>query len=359
MRTELRDSPGPTMGDSPKDLGVSIRGLGSYLPAGTITNADLERMVDTSDEWIVTRTGIRSRHRAATEEATSDLALPAAKQALAQAGLAPSDLDLIILATATPDSPVPPASCWLHKGLAASNAAAMDLSAACTGFLYGVHVGSGLIRAGMHRNVLVVGAETLTRMTDYQDRATSILFGDGAGAVVLGQRGGLDLLYSSIGCDGRFADVITVAAGGSREPASAKTVEERRHFLRLRGQEVFRRAVSTMVDAAEQAIAHLGLRAGDIARIVPHQANGRIIAAVGESLGLGPDRVVTDMSDVGNTSAASLPIALDRLLASGNLKIGDIFILVGFGAGLTWGCQVYRCTGWHHTAGTPAMVPIS
>lgn len=328
-----------------KFLGVSIAGIGAYLPQATITNEDLGRKVDTSDEWIITRTGIRERRIAAPDESTSDLAAHAARGALAQARLKPEDLDLIILATATPDTPVPPGSSWLHRKLGAVNAAAMDISAACSGFLFAVHTASGLVRAGMHKHVLVVGAETLTRITDYSDRATCILFGDGAGAVVLGEGGPLELLYSHIGTDSSGRDLITVPAGGSREPASEATVAGRRHFLQLQGREVFRRAVDTMTSAGQAALSALGMQVSDLAWLVPHQANLRITQAVASQFGLPPERVVGDMSGTGNTSAASLPIALTKLQGSGQLKRGDRVMLVAFGAGLTWGCQVYEYTG--------------
>jgi 3-oxoacyl-[acyl-carrier-protein] synthase III len=328
-----------------KHLGVCIAGVGSYLPTATITNEDLRQKVDTSDEWIMTRTGIRERRIAAPDQSTSDLALPAALEALAQARLSPEDLDLIILATATPDTFVPPGSAWLHGHLGAVNAAAMDLSAACSGFLFAVHTAAGLIRAGMHKNVLVVGAETLTRITDYTDRATCILFGDGAGAAVLGKQGYLELLYSSIGTDSTGRDLIRVPAGGSREPASAETIAGKKHFLQLQGREVFRRAVETMTRSGEAALEALDMKVSDLAWLVPHQANLRITQAVASQFDLPPDRVIGDMAGTGNTSAASLPIALNRLQGSGLLKPGDRVMLVGFGAGLTWGCQVYENTG--------------
>ena len=323
-------------------LGVSISGVGSYLPEARLTNEDLEAKVDTSDEWIVTRTGIRARHVAAPEQATSDLAAHAAQGALAQAGITADEIDLILLATATPDSPVPPGSCALHKLLKAKNAAAMDISAACSGFLFAVHTATGLVRSGMHKRVLVVGAETLTRITDYTDRQTCVLFGDGAGAVVLEEKGYLDLLYSTIATDSSGLDLITMPAGGSREPASNETIAGRRHYLQLKGREVFRHAVSTMVRSARTALATLGMGVEDLSWLVPHQANLRITQAVASALELPPGRVIEDMSEVGNTSAASLPIALTRLQASGDLKPGQRVMLVGFGAGLTSGCQVYE-----------------
>lgn len=336
-----RPAPSLQAGPGARWLGVSIAGLGSYLPEATITNEDLKRMVDTSDEWIVSRTGIHSRHKAAPNQATSDLALPAAREALAQARLSADEVDLILVATATPDTPVPPAACWLQRELGATNATAFDVSAACSGFLFAMHTATALIRSGMHKNALVIGAETLTRITDYTDRGTCVLFGDGAGAAVVGTSGYLDLIYTSIGSDGRCADLIHVPAGGSRMPADAKTVAEHQHFLRLKGQEVFRRAVHTMTSAGCAALDSLGMTKSDITWIVPHQANLRITQAVAAQLGLPPERVIQEIADVGNTSAASLPIALKRLESDGRLAPGDKVMLVGFGAGLTWGCQVY------------------
>lgn len=325
-------------------IGVAISGIGGYLPHQTLDNEKLSTMVDTSDEWIVTRTGIRSRHVASPGEATSDLALPASRDAIASAGLKPEDIDLILLATSTGDTPVPPTACWLQKSLGAVNSAAMDVAAACSGFIFATHLAAGMIRSGMHRRVLVVGAETLTRITDYSDRASCILFGDGAGAVVMSDSGFMELLYTSISSDGEHAEMIQMPAGGSRLPASAATLADHQHFLKLKGSEVFKRAVQAMSDAAEKALVELKLATKDIAWLVPHQANQRIMTAVGERLGIDPARVVSDMSDVGNTAAASLPMALARLVREGKLGPGDRVMLVGFGAGATWGCQVFECT---------------
>jgi 3-oxoacyl-[acyl-carrier-protein] synthase-3 len=323
-------------------MGVTIAGLGSYLPEGTLTNDDLSKLVETNDEWIVSRTGIRSRHQASPGQATSDLALPASRQALAAAGLKPEDLDLIVLATSTADTPVPPTACWLQHALGAFNAPAFDVSAACTGFLYAMHVGAGLIRGGMHRNVLVVGAETLTRMTDYSDRASGILCGAGAGPAVLAPGGDIELMYSSIAADGRAAEMIQIEAGGSRLPASIATVESHQHYIKLKGNEVFKRAVQTMAQAARTALAEMNLTVEDIAWFLPHQANQRITVAVASALELPMERVVSEMSQVGNTAAASLPVALSHLVESRQIKPGDRLMLVGFGAGATWGCQVYQ-----------------
>jgi 3-oxoacyl-[acyl-carrier-protein] synthase-3 len=342
-------------------LGVYVHGLGHYLPQASITNADLSQLVDTSDEWIFPRTGIRSRHRAAPDEATSDLATKAASRALTDAGMTAADIDLLILATATPDSPVPPCSSLVQKALGAFGAAAMDLSAACAGFLFAAHTAAGLIRGGMHKRALVIGAETLTRMTDYSDRQSCILFGDGAGAAVLadqppqsaarlhrrgtpggGGGAGFELIYSRIGTDGRDSDLIRVPAGGSRRPASQETVRERAHYLTLRGAEVFRRAVETMGRAGLEALQSLELEIQDIRWIVPHQANLRIMHAVGKALGASPRQLVEDIATVGNTSAASLPLALSRMGGRAGPQPGDRVMLLTFGAGTTWGCQVYE-----------------
>ena len=327
---------------------AALLGLGHYLPEGTITNQDLARLVDTSDDWITPRTGIRSRHMAAPAQATSDLAAGAAAEALRNAGIAAADLDLILLATATPDAPVPPASSIVQLRLEAWNAAAMDISAACAGFVFAAHTAAGLIRAGVHRHVLVVGAEVLTRITDYSDRATCVLFGDGAGAFVLGPAGEHParptLVYSRIGTDGRDADLIQVPAGGSRLPASHDTVERREHFLRLDGRAVFRRAVEAMSGAAREALRTLGLAVSDLRWLIPHQANSRIVHAVAAALGARPDQVVDELAATGNTSAASLPVALSRALGGARPETGDIFMLLTFGAGCSWGCQVYQQT---------------
>lgn len=333
-------------------IGVDIAGFAYYLPAHVITNADLSRMVDTSDEWILERTGIRSRHRAATEEATSDLAITAGKRALEQANILPIDLDTIIVATATPDSPVPAASCLVQTGLGASRAAAMDLGAGCSGFLFALHTGACFVRSGAAKRVLVVGAETLTRVTDYSDRRSCILFGDGAGAAVVTaadrQSGGpkacgrLELLYSSLGTDGTMAKLIEIPAGGSRHPASETTVREGGHFLRLDGQAVFRQAVRRMAEAAEQALEATGLRPADIDWLLPHQANARIVVAVAQQTGIAPARAMLDMAETGNTSAASIPITLGRARDSGQLSPGQTILMLAFGAGLTWACQVWR-----------------
>jgi 3-oxoacyl-[acyl-carrier-protein] synthase-3 len=329
-------------------LGVKVCGLGHYLPTDLITNEDLSKLVDTSDEWIFPRTGIRTRHIAGEHEATSDLATHAAASALESAGIAPGEIDLIIIATATPDSPVPPTAVLVQRNLEMFNAAAMDLSAACAGFVFAAHTGAAMIRSGLHQRVLVVGAETLTRMTNYQDRQSCILFGDAAGAIVLApadEAGGLELRYSHVGADGRHADMIRVIAGGSRKPASAETVAAQEHFLTLKGSEVFRCAVETMTEQGRRALDELGLSIRDLRWVIPHQANDRIMQAVGSALGADARQLVSDIATVGNTSAASLALALSRLRERGEtLQPGERVMLLTFGAGSTWGCQVYEQT---------------
>ena len=355
-------SPGRLVGPG---LGVAIADFAYYLPAGVITNADLAKMVDTSNEWIVERTGIRSRHRAATEEATSDLAYHAATRALERAGVSASELDMLVVATATPDSPVPSTACLLQSRLGAWRAAAIDVNAGCSGFLYALHTAACFVRAGAARRVLVLGAETLTRVTDYSDRRSCILFGDGAGAAIVttpglaaeksthtgGARNGtgagrsgqwLDLVYSSLGSDGAECGLIDIPGGGSRRPASAETVQGKEHFLRLDGTAVFRQAVRRMSEAAREALEATGLTAADIAWILPHQANARIVTAVSDALGIDPARAMLDMAETGTTSAASIPITLGRARDSGQLRSGQRILMLAFGAGLTWACEVWQ-----------------
>ncbi|MFI4892414.1 MAG: beta-ketoacyl-ACP synthase III [Phycisphaerales bacterium JB058] len=320
----------------------SIAGLGHYLPVETISNRDLESLVETSDDWITSRTGIQSRHRAAATEATSDLAIEAARRALADAELEADAIDMILLATATPDAPVPASASIVQDALGAQNAGAMDLNAGCSGFLYGLHTADAFIRAQTAKHVLLVGSETLTRVTDYSDRRTCVLFGDGAGACVLAQQGQMELIYSGIGSDGSQADLISIPAGGSRHPATTDTNSTHQHYLKLDGGRVFKQAVRRMVQAANDALAATGLSASDISWVIPHQANERILTAVGEQIGIAVPNVVIDVAETGNTSAASVPIALDRARVTGQFKEGQFIMLVAFGAGLTWACQILR-----------------
>ena len=318
----------------------SLAGVGYYLPEAVLTNQQLSATVDTSNEWIVERTGIRGRHRAAATEATSDLAFQAGSAALADAGLDPSDIDLILFATSTPDTPVPATACYLQARLGCGQVPAMDIGAGCSGFGTALHMSAAAVRSGMHHNVLVVGADCLTRITNYADRQSCILFGDGAGAAVVSARGFIDVVYSDIGADGTAADLIRVPAGGSRQPASIASVEGCKHTLELRGREVFKAAVRQMCECIRKAAKAVGVQAADFDLIIPHQANSRIIEAIGAQLDYPAHRLVLDIADTGNTAAASIPVALARARQGGLLKPDQMVAVVGFGAGLAWACQV-------------------
>ena len=320
----------------------SISGLGHYLPEHILTNEQLANTVDTSNEWIVERTGIHSRHRVAVDMATSDLAFRAGSAALADAKITPKDLDLILVATATPDQPVPATACYLQSRLGCGGVPSMDVVAGCAGFGYALQMAAASVKSGMHRRVLVVGADCLTRITNYKDRQTCILFGDGAGAVVVAERGFVDVLYSAIGADGTAADLIQIKAGGSREPASAASVAGARHTLELRGRDVFKVAVRQMSECIKQAAEAVGVGVGDFDLVIPHQANARIIEAVGRQLEVREDRVVIDIAETGNMASASIPVALGRARDRGILHAGQLVVVVGFGAGTTWACQVLR-----------------
>ncbi|BBB92105.1 MAG TPA: beta-ketoacyl-ACP synthase III [Methylomusa anaerophila] len=326
---------------------VGILGIGSYVPAKVVTNKDIEKMVDTSDEWIVERTGIRERHIAAAGEATSDLAAIAAQRALEDAGVGAGEIELILVATATPDMYFPATACLVQSSLKAVNAAAFDLSAVCSGFVYGLVTGSQFIMAGTYRKVLVIGAETFSRITDWTDRSTCAIFGDGAGAVVLGETSpGCGVLGIHLGADGAGGDLLKVPAGGSRQPASAETISQRLHFVHMNGNEVYKFAVKIMGEAANRALENANLSPADITYLVPHQANIRICQAAAKRLGLPMEKVLVNIDKYGNTSAASIPIVLDEALKSGRVKNGDILVLVGFGGGLTWAASVVKwCKG--------------
>lgn len=322
-----------------------IAGTGRYVPERILSNKELEGMVDTSDEWIVQRTGIRERHIAAEDESTSDLALQAAQSALQQAGLDPLDLDAIILATLTPDTYCPAGACYVQNLLGAENACAFDLSAACTGFVYGITVGSSLVRAGVHSNVLVIGAETLSRFIDYSDRNTCILFGDGAGAAVLSraEEGSESRLVDHyLRSDGSGTDLIIMPGGGSRQPASAGTVEGKKHFLTMQGSDVFKFATRSMQVLIETAIERNGISISDLDLVVPHQVNSRIIDTVLRKIDLPEDKIYLNLQRYGNTSAASVPMALHEAAEEGRIEKGNLVLLVAFGAGLTWGYNLVR-----------------
>jgi 3-oxoacyl-[acyl-carrier-protein] synthase-3 len=326
-----------------KKIGVKILSTGSYFPEKILTNADLEKMVETSDEWITTRTGIKERHIASENQATSDLALEAAKDALNRANLNPEDVDLILVATATPDMIFPSTACLMQTKLGAKNAVAFDLSAACTGFIYGVSVAKAFIESGMYKTVLLCGAETLTRFTDWSDRNTCVLFGDGAGAMVLTASTEDDaVLATYLGADGSYQNLLNLPAGGSRMPATAQTVEDKQHFIKMQGKEVFKVAVTKMFEAAEKGLELAGLTPDKVALFIPHQANMRIIEAVAKKLNLPLERIGINLHKTGNVSAATTITALDEAIKTGRIKKGDIVELVAFGGGFTWGSAVIR-----------------
>ena len=323
---------------------VGVLGLGVALPERVMTNDDVAKLVDTSDDWIRTRTGIRQRRIAADGQTTSDLSVAAARQALAAATLTPADLDLIIVATMTPDMPCPSCACITQAKLGAPQAAAFDVSAACAGFVYATLCGAGFIASGAARHVLVVGAEVLSKVVDWTDRSTCVLFGDGAGAAILGpvETGGI--LSSYLGADGTKADLLKVPGGGALTPASHESVDQRLHYLKMNGIEVFKVATRAMADAAEQALRRAGLTAADIACVIPHQANLRIIAAVMDRLKVPMEKVYLNVDRYGNMSAASTIVALAEAVRDGRITPGDRVLLVAFGAGLAWGSLVIQWT---------------
>lgn len=319
-----------------------IAGIGSYVPARVLTNADLERMVATSDEWIRERTGIRERRIAATGEACSDLAVQAGKRALTAASLAATDLDMILVATCTGDHPLPATACLVQHQLGATKAAACDLSAACCGFVYALSVADAYIKTGM-RHVLVIGSEVMSAITDWTDRNTCVLFGDGAGAAVVsasdGERG---ILSTHLRSDGALCELIMVPGGGSRTPPSEKVLAEHLQCIKMKGNETFKVAVRTLEEIARSTLSANHLRVEDIDLYVPHQANIRILKAVMERLGLPIEKVMLNVERYGNTSAASIPIALDEAVREGRIKDGSLVMLGAFGAGLTWASAVIR-----------------
>jgi 3-oxoacyl-[acyl-carrier-protein] synthase-3 len=324
---------------------ATVVGLGSVLPERVVTNAEFEKLVDTSDEWIRERTGIRERHIAATGDTTSDLAVEAARNALDTAGIAPEQLDLIVCATLTADTPIPSTAVWVQRKLGIG-APAFDVNAACAGFSYALSTGTAFIESGQAETVLVIGAEVLSSVMDYTDRTTCILFGDGAGAVVLRPSESPGVVGSVLGADGRAAEILIIPAGGSARPASHETVDARDHAIRMpNGREVFKRAVVEMTNACRELLEKSGYAPEDVDVLIPHQANARILVAVAERLGVPLDKAVVDVETVGNTSAASIPIALDRAWRAGRVKVGDLVLLTSFGAGLAWGANLIRWTG--------------
>lgn len=323
---------------------AAIAGTGRAVPAKLLTNADLEKLVETSDEWITTRTGIRERHMAADGEVLSDLCVEAAKQALESAGVQAKDLDAVLVATVSPDQPIPSAACIVQQKLGAKKAAAWDQNAGCSGWLYGLHIADGLVQAGKAKNVLLVGGELLTRYTDYTDRGTCVLFGDGAGATLLrATKSDRGVLASTIRSDGEGACFIQMPGGGSSfPPTRPETLEQRLPFIKMMGGETFKLAVRSMVDVCRDVLNESGFEPGEVSWLVPHQANDRIIQAVGERLGIPRDRCIVNIERYGNTSAASIPIALDEAVRDGRVKRGDLILFTAFGAGLTWGAALVR-----------------
>ncbi|MFH1191288.1 MAG: beta-ketoacyl-ACP synthase III [Candidatus Omnitrophota bacterium] len=319
---------------------MGIIGVGEYLPQRILTNTDLEKMVDTSDEWIITRTGIKERHLVEAGQATSDLAFEAAKIALQRAKLKSEDLELIVVATITPDMPFPAVSAILQSKLAAKQAVCFDISAACAGFVYGLCVAQQFIASGTYKNALVIGAEVLSSITDWQDRNTCVLFGDGAGAAVLAEVKSGGIISTYLGCDGSKADILNMPAGGSRNPATHGTVDQRLHYLKMQGNDLFKLAVNTMTRAAQTVLKQAGLTFADVDLIIPHQANARIIMAVAKKLGIPEEKVYLNIERCGNMSSASTVTALCEAVQDGRVKRGDIILLDAFGAGLVWGASV-------------------
>jgi 3-oxoacyl-[acyl-carrier-protein] synthase-3 len=320
-----------------------ILGTGHSYPEGILTNADLERIVDTSDEWITSRTGIKQRRKAGPEEYTSQFAVRAAREAIARAGIEPADIDLILCATVTPDQILPSTGCLIQAELGAHKAAAMDVVAACSGFLYGLTLADSMIRCGQSKYALVIGAEILTRYVDYTDRSTCILFGDGAGAAVLGAvEGDRGILASKIRSDGRYEEQLFAPGGGTKGGFTAETIARGDHFFKMRGNELFKVAVRSMTDISREVLEEAGLTTTDVKLFIPHQANQRITDAVASKLDVDSAMVYSNIAMHGNTSSASIPIGLDECVESGKIQKGDVVLLASFGGGVTWGGVVMR-----------------
>ena len=323
---------------------VVIQGTGSYTPPDIKTNNDLATIVDTSDEWIFTRTGIREGRIASPDETASDMGAAAAQRALEAANLEASDIDLVIVATITPDMPFPSTACLIQTKLGISNAVCMDIEAACSGFVYIMEVAASMIRSGRYRHALIIGTEKLSSILDWEDRTTCVLFGDGAGAAILGPSDTPDvgLLDFTLGSDGAQGDVLYMPGGGSAHPATTDSLENRLHFLKMRGREVFKLAVKVMEQAAQEILEQNGLKPDHLSCLIPHQANLRIIELLSSRLNLPMERFYLNLEKYGNTSAASIPIALDEAIRSGRTRSGDYTLLVAFGAGLTWGAALLK-----------------
>jgi 3-oxoacyl-[acyl-carrier-protein] synthase-3 len=320
-----------------------ILGTGHSYPEGILTNADLATMVETSDEWITTRTGIKQRRKAGPGEYTSQFAVRAGRQAIERAGLKPEDIDLLLCATVSPDQILPSTGCIIQAELGANNAAAMDIVAACSGFLYGLTIADTMVRTGQSKYALVIGAEVLTQYVDYTDRGTCVLFGDGAGAAVLGaSEGDRGILSSRIKSDGRYLEQLYSPGGGTRRPATAETLAAGDHFFKMKGNELFKVAVRSMTDISREVLEEAGHSADDIKLFIPHQANQRITDAVSSKLNVGSDRVYSGIAQHGNTSSASIPIGLDECVEEGRINDGDLVLMASFGGGVTWGAVLVR-----------------
>src|SRR6266480_3657896 len=321
---------------------AGILGTGHSYPEGILTNADLETMVETSDEWITTRTGIKQRRKAAPGEYTSQFAVKAGRQAIERAGLEPGDIDLLLCATVSPDQILPSTGCIIQADLGANNAAAMDIVAA-SGFLYGLTIADTMVRTGQSKYALVIGAEILTQYVDYTDRQTCVLFGDGAGAAVLGATNGdRGILSARIRSDGRYLEQLFSPGGGTRRPPSAETLAAGDHFFKMKGNELFKVAVRSMTDISREVLEDAGLSAADVDLFIPHQANQRITDAVSNKLNVGSERVYSNIEMHGNTSSASIPIGLDECVEAGRIGAGDLVLLASFGGGVTWGGVLIR-----------------
>lgn len=322
---------------------AGIIGMGHAYPSGVLTNADLEKIVETSDEWITSRTGIKQRHKAAAGEYTSQFGTLAAQRALENAGLQPEDIDVIVCATTTPDQIMPSTGALIQAQLGAHNAAGMDIFAACSGFLYGITMVESMIRTGQVRNAIVIGAEVLTKYVDYTDRSTCVIFGDGAGAAVLAPvEAGKGILATKIRSDGRYEEALYAPGGGTKLGTTYKTIDNRDHFFKMKGNELFKVAVRSMAEISAEMLGKAGYSVDDVDLVVPHQANQRITDAVAGRLGVPEEKVYSNIAEHGNTSSASIPIALDECLQTGKIKTGDLVLLTAFGGGATWGATVIR-----------------
>ena len=339
----MRSSPQHPRRSNKSGRTVSIIGTGSYVPERILTNWDLEKIVETSDEWIRTRTGIGERRIAAPEEATSDMATNAALAAMSQAGVSAEQIDLIIVATVTPDMFFPATACWVQKKLGAIRAACFDVSAACSGFIYAMEIAQQFISNHVYNTVLIIGADKLSSIVDWSDRNTCVLFGDGAGAAILRNRGASHgVIATHMGSDGEFTDILFMPGGGSRCPITSANVDQKLNTIKMLGKETYKQAVTAMSDAADRALESAGLKYEDIACVIPHQANMRIIEAIAHRMGLPVEKFYVNLEKYGNTSAAAVAIALDEAHRNGRFKIGDYILLVVFGGGLTWASSVIQ-----------------